>query len=85
MQTKVSRKKLKMLNEMTKKYNCSKAALIIAALGANSDFVTIPIIGPSNTNQLRTSMDGLGLKPENKDVAELLKRDNGSAYGKSAC
>lgn len=70
----LSRKKLKMLNEMTKKYNCSKAALIIAALGANSDFVTIPIIGPSNTNQLRASMDGLRLKPENKDVAELLKR-----------
>ncbi len=69
-----SRQKFDLVMQMTEKYNCSVAEIIIASLCANKAFNTIPIIGCANEEQLKSSMAGLSVQMEDGDVKNLLKR-----------
>lgn len=71
----LSRKKFDLVMEMTKKYNCSVAQVIVSALSGNKAFLTIPIIGGVTEEQIKDSMDGTMLTMEDADVKKLLLRE----------
>ena len=60
--------------QLSQKYGCSVAGIIVAALCSNPEFRTIPILGCINANQLRTSVEGTDLILEEDDVRTLLQR-----------
>lgn len=71
----MSRNKFDLVMEMTKKYSCSVAQVIVSALSSNKAFKTIPIIGGVTEMQIKDSMDGTKLVMEEADVNKLLLRE----------
>jgi len=70
-----SREKFRLVYELREKYNCSVAQIIVSALCGNEDFLTVPIVGGLEENQIIDSLKGADLKMNQSDVFSLLKRD----------
>lgn len=60
--------------ELCRKYRCSAAGIIVAALCANPAFRTIPILGCMNVQQVETSLEGTSLILEEEEIRMLLQR-----------
>ena len=59
---------------LCRKYDCSAAGILVAALCSNPHFRTIPILGCMSTEQLKTSVKGTELNLKEDEVCRLLKR-----------
>lgn len=64
-------RRLEYLQELSKKYNCSIAAIVCASLCSLSKPNTFPIIGGSRVEQIIDSMQGANLTLEKEEIEKI--------------
>ncbi|MBP3361689.1 MAG: aldo/keto reductase [Clostridia bacterium] len=64
----------KLLKAMSADYGCSVTELVVAVTASNPEFITVPIIGCKNTEQVRTSIRGAELEISAEDTIRVLKQ-----------